>query len=94
MKRTLKTSLMICLSAFFVVGKEFRDEAARVQMIDTASGDLVFSKRLLLDQQEFQTTSDGKYGIAYRDDFGYGKDTRIFVYDMPLLLSRCRFGGK
>ena len=74
--------------------QEFHKEAARVQMIDTASGDLVFSKSLLQDQQEFQTTSDGKYGIAYRDDFGYGKDTRIFVYDMPVLLSRCRFGGK
>ena len=74
--------------------EEFSNEPAPVQMIDTASGELVFSKLILQDQQEFQTTSDGKYAIAYRDDYGYGKDTRIFVYDMPTLLSRCRFGGK
>ena len=74
--------------------EEFINAPARVQMIDTASGELVFSKLILQDQQEFQTTSDGKYAIAYRDDYGYGKDTRIFVYDMPTLLSRCRFGGK
>ncbi len=73
---------------------EFFNAPARVQMIDTASGELVFSKLILQDQQEFQATSDGKYAIAYRDDYGYGKDTRIFVYDMPTLLSRCRFGGK
>ena len=68
----------------------------KVTFYDTRTGEVVFRKSLLSGVKSFLTTPDGKYGIMHRNAgeiaSRYGSDkVLIYVYDLPDLLSHCRF---
>ena len=73
--------------------ESFTRDPAGIYFIDTTTGEVVFHKRVLGGMMDFQTTADGKYAFTYRLEYSASGDyshSRIFVFDMPYLLSHCR----